>query len=179
MHVGENLVLLAKEVEGDGQNSADGETPQKAVVDGTRTEHLLWTKSAPKDGSSEKCVVSRASEVILLRRQADIGDLGHLVVEDSRANEGGDESRPHLTVEGDPWRDVYIVGELQILSKVESVRGGDESVRLEVVHSSGIPREPETTEEFGNNVQGDLDVCDGHDDTAGNTEDYREENCMV
>jgi len=66
--VAENPVLLAEEVEGDGQNSADGETPQKAIVDGTRTEHLPGTESTPKDGSGEESVISRASKMTLLRR---------------------------------------------------------------------------------------------------------------
>jgi hypothetical protein len=37
---------------------------------------------------------------------------------------------------------VYVVGELEILSEVESVRGRDEPVRFEVVHGSGVPGEP-------------------------------------
>jgi hypothetical protein len=120
-----------------------------------------------------------ASEVILLRGQADIGDLCHLVIENGRADEGGDESCPHLAVEGDPWSDVHVVGELEILSELESMRGRDISVGLEVVHSSGVTREPETTEELGNNVQGNLDVRIGHDDAARDAEDHSEENCRV
>lgn len=46
---------------------------------------------------------------------------------------------------------MYAVGELDILSEVESVPNRNEPVRL--VHDSGVPREPETTEEFSNNVQ--------------------------
>ena len=179
MEGGENLELLAKEIERNGQNCADEETPQEVVVDGTCTEHLLGTESTPKDGSGEKRVASRASEAILLLGRADAGDLGHLVVEDGGTDEGGDESRPHLAVEGDPRSDVHVVGELEILSKVESVRGRDMPVSLEVIHGGGVAREPETSEKFGNNVQGDLDVRDGHDDTARNTEDYSEENCRV
>ena len=47
MEVGEDLELLAEEVEGDGQDSAQRETPQEAIVDGTRTEHLLGAGSTP------------------------------------------------------------------------------------------------------------------------------------
>jgi len=47
VEVGENAELLSKEVEGDGQNSANRETPQKAIVNGTGTEHLLGTESTP------------------------------------------------------------------------------------------------------------------------------------
>ena len=115
----------------------------------------------------------------LLRRQADVGDLGHLVVEDGRADIGGDESPPHLTAEGDPWSNMYVVSKLEILSEGESLRGRDESVSLEVVHGSGVPGKPETTEKFGDNVQGYFDIRDGHDDTARNAEDYSKENCTV
>jgi len=81
-------------------------------------------------------------------------------------------------VTGDPWSDMYAVGELEILSEVESVRNRNEPVGL--VHDSGVPREPsETTEEFGNNVQGNFDIHDGHDNTTRNTEGYSEENCEV
>jgi hypothetical protein len=54
VEVGENLELLAEEVEGDGQDSTQRETPQEAIVDGTRTEHLLGTESTPEDGSRDK-----------------------------------------------------------------------------------------------------------------------------
>ena len=120
-----------------------------------------------------------ASEVILLLRQADIGDLGHLVVENGRTDESGDERCPHLAAEGDPWGDVHIVRELEIFSEADSLRGRDGSVRLKVVHSGGVTREPETTKELGNNVQGNLDVRDGQDDAARDAEDHSEENYRI
>lgn len=177
MDVGERLILIAKEVEGDGENSTDQETPQKAIVDGARTEHSLGTESTPKDGSGKESVIPGASEVVLLPRQANVGDLGHLVVEDGRADEGRDEGRPNLTAEGDPRSEVYVVGELEICGKAKSVRGRDVTVRLEEVQRGGVTGEPETAEEFGNNVQGDFDVRDGQDDATRDTEDYSEENC--
>ena len=179
MEVGKNLELLAEEVEGDGQESAQRETPQEAIVDGTRTEHLFRTESTPEDGSGERRVDHGTGEMILLRGQADVRDLGHLVIEDGRADEGGDECCPHLAVEGDPRGDVHVVREFETLSKLKSLRGCDVSIRLEVVHSGGTTREPETTEEFGNNVQGNLDVRDGHDDAARDAEDGSEEDCRV
>ena len=179
MEVGENLELLAEEVERDGQDSTQRETPQQPIVDGTRTEHLFGAESTPQDGSGEKRVGVGTSEMILLRGQADVRDLGHLVIEDGRADEGGDECCPHLAVKGDPRGDVHVVCELEILSEVKSMRGRDVSVRLEVVHSGGVTREPESAKELGNNVQGNLDVRDGHDDTARDAEYYSEEDCWV
>jgi len=177
VEVGEDLELPAKEVEGDRQNGADEEAPQEVVIDGTSTEHPLGTESTPKDGSGEENVVSGTNEVILLLWRADVGDLGHLVVEDRRADESGDESRPHLAAESDPWRDVDIAGELEILGEVKSARGCDESVSLEIHRSSRVSREPETTEKLGNNVQGNLNVRNRHDNATRDTEDYSKENC--
>ena len=179
MEIGEDPELLAKEVEGNREYSAQRETPQEAIVDGTRTEHLFLTESTPWDGSGEKYVVSRRSKVVLLRGQAYVRDLGHLVIENCRADESRDESCPYLAVEGDPRSDVRVVGEHEILSKVERVRGRDVSVSLEVVHSGGVTREPETTEKLGDDVQGNLDVRDGHDDTARDAEYHSEKDCRV
>ena len=99
------------------------------------------------------------------------------MVENGHANEGGDEGCPHLAAEGDPWGDVHIVGELETLGEVEGMCGRDVSVTLGVVYSNGVTREPEATEELGNNLQGDLDVRDGHDDAARDAEDHSEEDC--
>ena len=174
MEVGENLELLAEEVEGDGQDSTQRETPQEDIVDATGTEHLLGTENTPGDGSRDKCELRGAAEETI-----DPADRSHLVVENGRADEGGDEGCPHLAVEGDPWSDVHIVGELETLSEVEGMRGRDVSVRLEVVHSGGVSREPEATEKLGDNLQDNLDVCDGHDYSARDAEDHSEEDCRV
>lgn len=69
------------------------------------------------------------------------------------------------------------MGEFEIRGKVKSVRGRDETVRLEEIHGGGITGEPETTKELGNNVQGNFDVRDGQDDATRDTEDCSEENC--
>ena len=68
--------------------------------------------------------------------------------------------------------------ELEIPGEVEGVRGRDISVRLEVVHRDGITGEPETTEQPRNDVQGNLDVRDRHDNTAGDTEDESKEHTI-
>jgi len=71
-----------------------------------------------------------------------------------------------------------VVGELEILGEVKGLRGGDVSVGLEVVHGGGISGEPEATEQFGNNVEGDLYVGNGHDDAARNAEDDSKEDTI-
>ena len=174
----ENLPLLAEEVERNRDEGANRETPQETIVDGTSTEHLLGSKGTPEDGGGEECVNAGTGEVVLLLRCANIGDLRHLVVEDSRADKSGNECGKHLAVEGDPRWNMDVMGELEVLGKVEGVRGGNVSVGLEVVHGGGVTWEPETTEQLGNNVEGDFYVGNGHDDAARNTEDDGEEDTV-
>ena len=178
MEVPENLPLLAEEVERNREKGADEETPQETIVGGTRTEHLLGPKGTPKNGSGEESVGIRTGETVLLPRCANIGYLRHLIVEDSRAYESGNKGSKHLTAEGNPRWNVDIVSELEILGKVEGLRGGDVSVGLEIVHGGGISGEPETTKQLCNNVEGDLYVGNSHNDTARNAEDDSEEDTV-
>ena len=67
------------------------------------------------------------------------------------------------------------MGEFETLGVVEGARDSDVSVDLEVVHGGGVTGKPETTEPLSNNVEGDLYIGSGHDDTAGNTKDESEE----
>ena len=101
-----------------------------------------------------------------------------MVVENGGADEGRHEGGDHLTIEGDPGWDVDIVRELEILGEVEGVGGRDISVRLEVVHRGGVTGEPETSEQLGDDVQGDFNVRDGHYNPAGDTEDEGKEDAV-
>ena len=173
-----NLPPPAEEVERNREDGANKETPQKAVIDGTCAENLLRPESTPENGSGKESVDTRAGEMMLLPRRTDIGDLRHLVVEGSRAYESGKQGGEHLAAERDPGRDVDVMGKLEILSEVEGVRGGDVSVGLEVVHGCSITGEPEAAEQFSYNIEGDLYVGGGHDDTTRDTEDDSEEDAV-
>ena len=84
----ENIPLLAKEVERNREEGTNEETPHETVVDGTSTEHFLGSKGTPEDGSGKGGVDTRASEMVFLVNRANIGDLRHLIIEDSCADEG-------------------------------------------------------------------------------------------
>ena len=133
---------LAEVVERDRHEGPDEEKPQEGIVDGTGTVHLLGTESTPQNGSGEERVDAGAGKPIFLGRRADVGDLGHLVVENGGADEGRHEGGDHLTVEGDPWWNVDVVREFEILGEMEGVGGRDVSVGLEVVHCGGVTGEP-------------------------------------
>jgi len=109
--------------------------------------------------------------VVLLAGCANVRDLRHLVIEDARGNETGNEGGEHLRIESNPRRNVGVMGELEILGEAEGVRSGEESEDLKEVHAIGVTGEPETTEQLGNDVEGYFYVGDSLDDTAWNTED--------
>ena len=143
---------LAEIVEGDGYDSTDEETPQDGIVDGTGAVHLLGTEGTPENGSGEEGVDAGAGEPVFLVRCADVGNLGHLVVENGGADESRYESGDHLTVESDPGWDMDVVRELEILGKVEGVGGCDIPVGLEVVHCIGVTGEPETSKQLCDDI---------------------------
>ena len=178
MEVPENLPPPAEEVERDREEGTSEEKPQETAVHGAGTEHLLGSKSTPDDCSGEGSVNTGAGEVIPLLRRANIRDLRHLVVEDSRADETGNKSSEHLGAEGDPRRNVNVVSELEILGKVEGVRGGNVSIGLEIHHRVGVTGEPETTEQLGDNIEGHLDVGNSLDYATRNAEDGGDENTV-
>jgi hypothetical protein len=93
-------------------------------------------------------------------------------------HKSGNEGSEHLAVEGDPRWNVGVMGEFEILGEVEGVHGGDVSVGLEKVHGIGVTGEPETTEQLGDDVEGNLYVCDSHDDATRHTEDGGEEDAI-
>ena len=167
----ENLPLPAKEIERNREEGTNGETPQETIIDGTRTEHPLWSEGAPEDGSGEKSADTGAGEVVLLVRCTNIGDLRHLVAEDTGADESGNKCSKHLAVEGNPRWNVDVMREFEILGEPEGVVGGDVSVDPEVHQGSCIAGEPEATEQLGNDTKGDLHVGNCHDYAARNAED--------
>ena len=65
------------------------------------------------------------------------------------------------------------MGEFEILGEVEGARGGGLSVNLEVEHSTGVTRKPETTKQLGDDAKDDLHVIASHDDATGYTKVHR------
>jgi len=110
MEVPENLPLLTEEVKRNREEGTSEETPQEAVVGGSGAEHLLGPEGAPGDGGREGGVDRGTSETVLLFGCANTGDLLHLVVESSRANESGNKRSVHLAAEGDPRWNVDVMG---------------------------------------------------------------------
>ena len=106
--------------------------------------------------------------MILVGRRADIGEI-ELEVQDTDGDERRDEGGDHLSEEGDTRGNVRVVGELEILSERDGVRGRDVAVRLEEVHGERVALEPGTTEELSKHVEGDRDIGRRVDDTDRHT----------
>ena len=177
MEVLENLPLLAKEVERNREEGAEEETPQEAVVHSTRTEHLLGPKGTPQGGRGEEIVGVGTDESGNRRHYANTRDR-HLIIEVGCGDESGNKRSEYLAAERDPRWNVDVMGEFETLGVVEGARDGDISVDLEVVHGGGVTGEPETTEQLSNDVEGELYIGSGHDDTARNTKDESEEDTI-
>lgn len=171
MEVLEDHRLVPEVVEDDRQHEADEETPDQGVVDRATSKHSGRAKGSPEDAGGEEGIGSWAREFILLCRAADILDARHLEVQHSDGDECADERRNHLHPEGDFGCDMRVMGELEVLRKSERMGSRHIAVRLEEVHGSGVTREPQTTEEFSKDVEGDFGIGNRTDDTDGHTED--------
>ena len=115
--------------------------------------------------------------MILVGRRADIREI-ELEVQDTDGDERRDEGGDHLSEEGDTRGNVRVVGELEILSERDGVRGRDVAVRLEEVHGERVALEPGSTDELGQDVERDLGVGRGVDDTDRHAEDERKEDTV-
>lgn len=112
------------EVEDDGEDEAEREADEECRVLAALAEDLSWADGAPEHGCGEKSVDARAGEVVLLRWRAHVWDPVHLVVENSGADECGDERGDHLSEEGVSRGDLDVVGQLQVVGKTKSGGAG-------------------------------------------------------
>ena len=80
-----------------------------------------------------------------------------------------------LNGEGVSLSDLEVVGELEVLGEGERVHGGDDSVRLEVVHRERVLRVDDSSNELGEHVERDLNSGDRGDDSNRDDEDDAEE----
>ena len=106
MHISQDWVTLAAKIEDERQDKPDQETPDKTVVNGTRSEHTLGTERTPQDGSGKERVYTWASEPILLMRITDHLDVREHPGLYTKLNCTRDSSCDNLTEEHWPRRDL-------------------------------------------------------------------------
>lgn len=86
-------------------------------------------------------------------------------VENTRADKGRYQRSDNLSDESVTRRDLDIVGQLEIVGKVDCLSRGDVSVGFEVVHRESISRGDLRSNQLGQDVHGDLHSGDGVDKT--------------
>ena len=119
------------------QEDANGEAEEEHVVSTSGTKQSLGAEGTPEHGRGEKGVVSGASESELRFGRAHVLER-HLKVENGAADECKDQGCDHLAREGVPGRDFDVVGELEVIGKVERLVARDVAVSLEPDECVGV-----------------------------------------
>lgn len=108
---------LGKEIEWNGQESTDEESPEEDVVRSITSVHPGGAQSSPDDRGGEEGGRSGAVELGLSVGCADSLDASHLPVEQGHSNRGRDDSGNCLGSEHDTRWYLHVVTKLEILSK--------------------------------------------------------------
>jgi hypothetical protein len=174
-HRGDNTTEVVKD---DGKEEPNQETPNETAINLMTSEHAFRSERTPKHRSGEERILSGASKLVNLVGRADVRDSSDLEVQNPDADEGGDKRGYRLCDECGARRDVSVMGELEILSEAECVSGGDVAIGFEKVESIRVAGEPETTQEFCQYIEGDLEVSDGLNNADGDAENECEKDTI-
>lgn len=105
--------LQAEAVEPNDEGNTKRETEECRHILASNTPDLTGSDGAPEDSCREEGVDTGAEEAERRVRRADILDVD-LILQNGDADEGRDESRDHLSPEGEARRNLEVVGELEI-----------------------------------------------------------------
>ena len=105
-----------------GQPYSHREPEKQPSIYAVTPKHLLRPHSTPDDRSGEELVNTRTGIVVLLRGSADTRDLGHLIVEHGSSDKAANQGRDYLCRESAARWNLDVVGQFQVLGKVERVR---------------------------------------------------------
>lgn len=126
--------LLHRVVEDDGNEETDGESGKDGSVLAAAAEHPVWAEGSPDDRGGEEGVDTWAGHSERGLGRADVGHVD-LEVEDTGADERGDEGGDDLGGKGVSGWDLDVVGELQVVGKGNGVGASDVSEGFYVVVS--------------------------------------------
>lgn len=156
------------EVDHDRKNSTGEPEPHHVGIHLTRGEDTLRSNDTPDNGGVEKYTTVGAAEMVGLGLGADIGNSTEGPVHDSNLDDGAPQTRNHLSGKGDTRRNLHVVTKLHVLQEEQSLVHGNVTVCLEQHHGHGASRLHVTDDEFGDDVETDLDVGCGLHNTARN-----------
>lgn len=106
------------------QDESDREADKKCCVLAVAVKDFLGTNGSPHHGCGEELVDSRTSVMIFLGGCADAFYLVHLKVQDTSADDGGDDSGDHLGPESLAGWDLDVMGEFEVISEPKGVAAG-------------------------------------------------------
>ena len=162
-------------VEDERGEGAGEEEPEEVVVDLAGGEDAGGADETPDDGGGEEDAAVGALEVVDVFGRADVVDVGEGPVEDADLDEAGPDGGDHLAGEEHAGRDFHVVAELEVGGEGEGLRHGDVAVRLEEHHGDGAAGLHVADDEFGDDVEAELDVGNGLDHANGDHEDEGDE----
>ena len=153
-------VATSEEIEGDGQNKADGEEPEETRVRRTNIEDLGRANTTPNDGGSEEGRRAGADEAAGLLTSADVGDIVEHPGLHTRNEEAADDCGDHLEGKHDAGRDLHVVTELEIAGDLDGLERAAEHQTLEDHVGHGLSGQNVSNDQLGHNLGGDALVGD-------------------
>lgn len=157
-------------VEDGGHNKADGKTDEEECVQSALAEDLMGTQGTPEDRGSKEGVVARAVKAVRCACGTNILDVD-LEVEHTSTDDSGDEACHHLSPEGVARRNLGVVCELEIVQELDGVSTSDIAKGLEEVHGQSVASDPSSSNELGQDVEGNLNTSDGPNNADWDDED--------
>ena len=157
------------------------------LVDLTLRELPGWADDTPDDRCCTEDLGTGADEVILLGRGAHVFDVGEHPRLDTKLDGSGNDGSEDLGEEqssgtifkytgkineygcgsGRDVRNLHVVANLEIVGELQGLSHGDVTPGLEHHHSDGLAGEQVTDDQLSDDVQTDLLVSDGLNDTNG------------
>lgn len=155
----------------DRRGGPDEPEPLQRGIGRSVAEDAGRTDGSPDDRRREEDAPVGARVLVWLLGTAHVGDVVDCPVQDADLHNGRPNRGDELRGEHDARGHLHVVAELEILSEIEGLRHGDVSVILEHHHGQGPPRHHVADDELGQDVEAQLDVGDGLDETDGNEPD--------
>ena len=162
-------------VKDEGGDGAGEEEPEQVAVELAGGENAGGADETPDDGGGEEDAAVGALEVVLVVGGADVFDVSEGPVEDADLHEAGPDGGDHLAREEHARRHFHVVAEFEVGGEGQSLGHGDVAVGFEEHHGDWPARLHVADDEFRDDVEAELHVCDGLNHADGDHEDEGDE----
>lgn len=155
----------------DREQRASQEEPHHVTVDLARVKHALRSDNTPDNRGVEENTTVGTSEVTRVLGVADIANSSTQgPIEDGYLNKACPDRGNDLAPEKRTWRNFHVVAHFETLEESEGLGHRDITISLKKHHSNRTSRLDITNDEFSDNIETQLYVGDGLDDTTGDCE---------